>query len=104
MINRVFASLNLDEDVTFAMRWSRHVGEKFPAKRSLLFEKIMSWGTSVLDMVLGLTLATKALAFLELFFMCTASTFYTNGHWIQYPTYGLVIWITRHHCLSLQLI
>ena len=98
MINRVFATHNLGEDVTFATRWSRHVGGKVPSKRSVLFEKVMSWWTSVPDIVIGLTRATKALALLELLFMCTSPTFYTNDHCIQYLTDGPVIWIPGHHC------
>ena len=98
MINRVLATHNLGEDVTFATRWSRHVGGKVPSKRSVLFEKVMSWWTSVPDIVIGLTRATKALAMLKLLFMCTAPTFYTNDHWIQYLTDGPVIWIPGHHC------
>ena len=51
MINRVFAAYNLGEDGMFATRWSRHVGGNVPSKLSVLFEKVMSWWTSVPDIV-----------------------------------------------------
>nr|CCA16778.1 pollike protein putative [Albugo laibachii Nc14] len=39
MTNRACAANNLNEDVTFATRWSRHVGEKNPSKRQVIFQK-----------------------------------------------------------------
>ena len=103
LINRVFAAHNLGEDVTFTTRWNRHVGGKVPSKRAVLFEKVMPWWKSVPDTVHGLTRATKALALLELLFMSTAPTFYTNDHWIHYLTDRPVIWIPGHHCRLLPI-
>nr|CCA18945.1 AlNc14C60G4408 [Albugo laibachii Nc14] len=46
LINRVFAAYNLDEDVTFATRWKRHVGGKASSKRDVMFNKVSSWWKS----------------------------------------------------------
>nr|CCA18925.1 AlNc14C59G4388 [Albugo laibachii Nc14] len=61
LINRVFAAYNLDEDVTFATRWKRHVGGKFPSKRDVMFNKVSSWWKSSPQLVLELTRATRPL-------------------------------------------
>lgn len=75
MINRVFAAHDLNEDVTFATRWSRHVGGKVPSKRDVMFQKIWSWWKSVPGLFPTLTSATKALALMESILMCIAPLF-----------------------------
>lgn len=44
MINRVFVAHNLVEDVSFATRWSHHVGGEVSSKRAVLFKKVISGG------------------------------------------------------------
>nr|CCA19884.1 AlNc14C81G5294 [Albugo laibachii Nc14] len=75
MINRVFAANNLNEDVTFATRW-----------------------TSAPAGLQELTRAAQPIAFIELFLMCVAPTLYTNDHWIHYLTGAPVLWVPAHHC------
>ena len=75
MINRVFAAHDLNEDVTFATRWARHVGGKVPSKRDVMFKKNRVVVNSAPDLVLGLTRATKALAVMELILICTPPLF-----------------------------
>ena len=42
LINRVFATYNLGEDVTFSTRWNRHVDDKVPTKRDVMFNTVKS--------------------------------------------------------------
>nr|CCA24322.1 AlNc14C233G9341 [Albugo laibachii Nc14] len=83
MINRLFAANNLNEDVTFATRWRRHVSGKIPSKSQVVFQKFSSWWTSAPAGLQELTRAAQAIAFIELFHICVAPTLYTNDHWIH---------------------
>lgn len=42
LINRVFATYNLGEDITFSTRWNRHVDDKVPTKRDVMFNTVKS--------------------------------------------------------------
>ena len=83
LIKRVFATYNLDEDVTFATRCKRHVGGKVPSERDVIFNKVSTWWKSSPQLVLELTQAIMAIALFELLVMCAAPTLYTNDHWIH---------------------
>ncbi|DAZ98318.1 TPA: hypothetical protein N0F65_008904, partial [Lagenidium giganteum] len=92
--NRVFGATSPTKDVTFRVKWSANMKTRVPKIRVEVIAAIEELYTLGLE---DRTRLTLALAFVELFLMCTAPLLFHNDRWIQRLTGQPVAWIPGHH-------
>uniref|UniRef100_A0AAV2YL24 Uncharacterized protein n=1 Tax=Lagenidium giganteum TaxID=4803 RepID=A0AAV2YL24_9STRA len=78
--NRVFGATSPTKDVTFRVKRSTNMKTRLPKTRAEVVAAIEELYTLELE---DLTRLTLALAFFELFLMCTAPLLFHNDRWIQ---------------------
>ncbi|DAZ95513.1 TPA: hypothetical protein N0F65_001852, partial [Lagenidium giganteum] len=92
--NSVFGATSPTKDVTFRVKWSTNMKTRLPKTRAEVVAAIEELYTLELE---DLTRLTLALAFFELFLMCTAPLLFHNDRWIQRLTGQPEAWIPGHH-------